>query len=450
MKLRRRLTVLWAVLACHGAWAATTPQDGGLQWPEAWFPELEAVLRAAVAEAPRLEILRERVREQEGEARVLESWRRLRVDSNLRLLGAYEMRSDIDDRFRGTVHGNVQAAKPLYHWNRLENQSEIGRLRRELGAIEFERGGQHHLAEVRRVFLEWVLAGEHIAVLERSTEVADGLLAYERGLLDIGRGTEASVMELEARLLEGRERLAHQERERARLERRLEELTGEPGVVSGYGGTVFPDIETLDLNGLEMLARRLGGRGAEHSPGVRFEETMREIEDRRYAIVARNRYPRLDFVTGIHTDQLEAFDRDDFALRMQYFAGVQVSWNIFDGRRTEGEKMAALARRRVHELQADAERQRMGAETAGLLDELEFVITQLSARATRADLLRRRADLLDEQAERGLASARERLEARLDYEDTRLRVLEARAQYLVHLMHLAALHTSDPWLQETP
>lgn len=421
-----------------------------MRFPEAYFPELEAVLRATVAEAPRLEILRERMREQEGEARVLESWRRLRVDSNLRLLGAYEMRTDIDDRFRGTVQGNVQAAKPLYHWNRLENQSEIGRLRRELGEIEYERGGRHHLAEVRRAFLEWVLAGERIAVLERSTEVADGLLEYERGLLDIGRGTEASVMELEARLLEGRERLAHQERERARLERRLDELTGVSGVVAAFRDTAFPEIEVLDLNGLEMLSRRLSGRGAEHSPGVRFEEKMREIEDRRYAIVSRNRYPRLDFVTGIHTDQLEAFDRDDFALRMQYFAGVQVSWNIFDGRRTEGEKMAALARRRVHELQAENERERMGAETAGLLDELEYVVKQLSARNTRADILRRRAAHLDEQAERGQASGRERLEAHMDYEDTRLRVLESRAQYLVHLMHLAALHMTDPWLQETP
>lgn len=450
MRFRRALPLLLTAWAGSVAWAAVPPLTADVRYPEEWFPELEAVLRAAVVEAPRLEILRERMREQEGEARVLESWRRLRVDSNVRLLGAYEMRSDIDDRFRGTVHGNVQAVQPLYHWNRLENQSEIGRLRRELGAIEFERGGRHHLAEVRRAFLEWVLAGERVAVFKRSAEVAAGLLEHERGLLDIGRGTEASVMELEARLLEGRERLAHHERERARLERRLEELTGVPGVVSAHRDTAFPEVETLDLNGVEMLARRLGGRGAEHSPGVRAEEKMREIEDRRHAIVSRNRYPRVDFVAGVHTDQLEAFDRDDFALRMQYFAGVQVSWSIFDGRRTEGEKMAALARRRVHELQADAARERMGAETAGLLDELEFVVKQLSARMTRADLLRRRADLLDEQAERGLASARERLEARLDYEDTRLRVLESRAQYLVHLMHLAALHTADPFLQNSP
>lgn len=450
MRLRRALTAILPALAGLAGWTGAASPEADLRWPEAYFPELTEILRLAVAEAPRLEILRERMREQEGEARVLESWRRLRVDSNLRLLGAYEMRTDIDDRFRGTVHGNVQAAKPLYHWNRLENQAEIGRLRRELGAIEFERGGRHHLAEVRRAFLEWVLAGERIAVLKRSTEVAESLLHYERGLLEIGRGTEASVMELEARLLEGRERLAHQERERARLERRLEELTGAPGVVSAHRDTAFPEVETLDLNGLEMLARRLSGRGAGHSPGVRFEETMREIEDRRYAIASRNRYPRLDFVAGLHTDQLEAFDRDDFALRMQYFAGVQVSWSLFDGRRTEGEKMAALARRRVHELQADAARERMSAETAGLLDELEFVVKQLSARMTRADILRRRADLLDEQAERGLASARERLEARLDYEDTRLRVQESRAEYLVHLMHLAALHTTDPFLQHTP
>lgn len=442
-----RIFCRFAVLMCFASVAVASPlRDAGLLYPEDHFPELEKLLDLATRDSARVELLRARVLEQEGEQAIAASMRRLRMDANLRVLGGYEVRSDIDNRFRSTVQGSMQVVQPLYHWNRLKNMEAIGAQRVELAEIEFERGGREHLGEIRRSYLFWILAGERVGILRQTIGLAQTLVDNERRLLEIGRSTENSVLEMEARLLERQELLAGVERERNRYGRQLAQLVSVPNVDEALEGGPIPEFKILDLNGLEMLERRLSALGINQSPEVRYQISMQEIERKRYDIAARNRYPSIDFVAGLFSDQLEALDQDDFAWRLQFFAGVQFNWNIFDGRRTQGEKLASGARRRVHEIQEEIAREQLGAEAAEMIAEAELAIKKLDVQQTRAQILGDRLRLLDEQTERELASPLDRLEARLEHEDVRLRLVESRIQYLLAMMRLAAMHVPDPHL----
>ncbi|MCC5839916.1 MAG: TolC family protein [Opitutales bacterium] len=446
MILLRRLFIALFASAIPASALATLPEAfraDGLLYPEEVFPALQSLLRDAARHSPEIGILQQRITEREGNLLVADSHRRFRVDANARVLGAYEMREDIPDRFRGAFNANTLVSRPLYHWGRLENQSAIGELALEAAHLNFERGSREHLHAVRVHYLQWVHQHERLAKARRSTSLLEQLTAAEERQLEAGRSTENAVIDLRARLAESIEFVAFIERETLHQRQTLERLTGSRDLAEPSTGAGL-DFTPMTLANIERLQRRFALLPPENTPTVRLEETLREIEDRRYQIAERNRYPRLDFVAGVLTDQLDAFDSSDFALRIQYFAGVQVSWNIFDGGRTRGEKMAALARRRIHDLQAEGQRFRLDAETERIFADIEFAVKQFSARATRADLARRRLDLIQRQVADNLATETQRIEAELELAERNLRVGESRVQYLLALAQLASLHFPDP------
>lgn len=429
-------------VSVHGTLPEAFRADGML-YPEEIFPGLKPLLSAALRHSPDISILHERITEREGDRIVAASQRGFRVDVNSRIAGAYEMRDDIPDRFRSSFNANTFVSRPLYHWGRLQNQSAVGELAIEAAELNFERGSRDHLNAVRFHYLQWILQRERLATVRRSTALLEQLTAAEERQLEAGRSTENAVIDLRARLAENMEFIAFIERDVLHQRQALQRLTGTRDLAEPPSDLDL-DFTPLTLSNLERLQRRFTLLPPDNAPALRLEETLREIEDRRFRIAERNRYPRIDFVAGVITDQLDAFDSSDFALRIQYFAGVQLSWNIFDGGRTRGEKMSILARRRIHELQAEGQRFRLDAETERLFADLDFAVRQISSRSTRADLARRRLDLVQRQLADNLATETQRLEAEIDLAERDLRVRESRIHYLLAMAQLASLHFPDP------
>ena len=83
-------------------------------------------------------------------------------------------------------------------------------------------------------------------------------------------------------------------------------------------------------------------------------------------------------------------------------------------------------------------------KTERIFADLEFSVKQISARATRADLARRRLELIQRQVADNLATETQRIEAELDLAERDLRLRESRVQYLLAMAQLASLHFPDP------
>ena len=194
-----------------------------------------------------------------------------------------------------------------------------------------------------------------------------------------------------------------------------------------------------------MLARQVRQAASEAAgPDVERFSLLSEIESDYMSILEKDNHPKLDLVAGIFSDHIDGINNEDFVLRIQYYAGVQVNWSIFDGWQKAGRLRSTLARKRSFDIQEQAAREGYRQRTEDLLAELQLNLKQVEARSKRADILGRRLALVREQVERDLLPGSERIEVEIQFLQVRQRLEEARVNYLINLMELGVLTGQDP------
>lgn len=421
-----------------------TAQARNFIYPEEVFPELAHLLRAAATQSVRVEVQQAMVAEREGWLEEARASRRPRVGMNARIAANYETREDDVTKTNTLVDGNLSLTQPLWYWGELSSRVAIGELRVQAAEMELARSGVELLQQVRFHYLRWVLTHFQIQRLEQVIELAESRVANQRELLSVGRSTEQVVLEMEVRVQENRELLAFLQREYRRLSHVLRQQTGLSGDLTRFLPNHPPEVVPMTLSDLEILRRSLQLRDP-HS----FELARRELElradEEQLHIINRRHFPKVDLVAGVFADTLEGFNQDERVLRGNFFAGVAVNWNIFDGWATRGMRMSNLARQRMQRSWMEETRGSLSVEAERLLGEIEFNIQQILTRDTRLQLMQRRLDLLEQQRERELIPVVDQLELQLNFGDLSLQALESRIQYLLHLAQLANLFQPDPF-----
>lgn len=441
----RRAALL--LLAAHAALCAAPAALAGAAIPfaEDLFPGLRQLIDQAAAGSTEARLGGLRVEEREGDLQVARGQRRPSVRFNTRVLGSYETREDIDDAWRGSVDAHLAAAQPLYQWGNLERQETIARHRRDAEVLESGRGAAQQVMQLRRSYLQWLLMQERRTVLRQSIDLWESSVDARRRMAEAGQVSGQDALEMEARLLETRESLAYAEKMITELEGALARLSGAAPPSAGAQAPSLAVIEPLSPAGLAGLAALVNAAQARDSdPAVRRFALYETIEAEQLAVLDKRNWPTLDFVTGIFTDSIESINQSDPVYRVQYYAGLQVNWNIFDSWQTDGLKRGTLARKRAHALRRVAAAEEWSQRAGSLLAELQLNLTQLEARAKRQTLLERRLALLREQAGENRVTGAELLQGEIDFLDVRQRLMEARVNYLNNLMELGALLGMDP------
>lgn len=425
--------------------APLTAAQARITFAEEIYPELDQMMRLAAGEAPGLLVQQLRVEERAGEAQVARGQRLPQVRLSARALGIYETRDDIGDQTRGSANGNLALAQPLYYWGSLKRRQDMAGHRQALQETEAQMGGMRHFMDIRWHYLQWLLEQQRREILTQSIDLSETFVEARRQMVEAGLSAEQDLLEMEARLLENKEMLAFTEKRSIELEAQLSRLVG-PGFSRRLlVARPLSGIEPMDAAALRELERRVLGREGDF-PGP-WEERfayLKAVENDNLAILKKNHLPQLDIVAGIFSDRLDAVNASDSVLRTEYYVGLQVNWNIFDGWQSSGWKRSTLARLRSIDVQAAEDRgvNRNRAET--LLAELRLNLRQIEARSTREQMLARRMELLRSQVDRAQVTGTELLEGEIHYLETRRGVLEARVSYLINLMELAVLLGEDP------
>ncbi|HKJ90554.1 MAG TPA: TolC family protein [Oceanipulchritudo sp.] len=419
--------------------AAETP----VRFAEELFPELGALMEAAATGSTELRLRTLRIEERAGDLDVAVARRRPSARLYGRVMGSYETRDDIPDDFRGDINANLTLSQPLYQWGNLKRQEVIAERQIELEEIEMERTGARQFMEIRRAYLNWLLMREQETILEQSIALSERFVEARKQLVAAGQSSEQDVLEMEARLLENKERLSWVEKNLTDLRHRFVRFAGPDFDPATLDGDSLARIEPMPERALQELKQQVRGESLQ-DPLVERYDVLETIETERLAILEKQHWPMLDLVAGIFSDRLDAVNQEDSVLRLRYFAGVQVNWNIFDSWQTEGHKRSALARRQAYALRkADSEADNL-RESESLLADLELNLRQIEARGKRERLLDRRMTLLREQAQRDLITGVELIEGEIDYLEVRRRLMEARVSYLMNLMEIGLLLEMDP------
>lgn len=422
--------------------------DDGAAFPEEVFPELIPYLQAVLEQGQGYRLGSLTVEERAGDLDVARSQRGPSVRFFGRFLGSYEVREDIDNVARGDVVSNVTVSQPLYRWGNLKRQESIAGQQVELAELDRERRVARELVEVRQAYLGLLLHVEQAAILERSIQLSGQFVEARRQLVEVGQFSEQDVLEMEARLLENRERLEWTKKRLLEQQQVLERLTGlpvRPEILAGKLEQITPMSAEAFAAWRETLK---GGPGPASGFEARQWETMEAIESERLAILGKRHWPEFDFVAGAYSDRLEAVYADDSIFRVRGFAGLQVNWNIFDSWQTKGYQRSSLARQRAYALRRDLSEAEDERRLEALLSDLQLSLAQMEAREKREALLGRRLELLRQYAEENRVTGSERLEGEIDSLEVRQRLLEARVSYLMNRMQLALLLDTDPFMAE--
>lgn len=434
----------WSRLAM-GLLLTALPAGAKVEFAEELFPELGRLMELAASQAPGLQVQQLRVEERSGELQVARGQRLPQVRLSARALGVYETRDDIGDQTRGSVNGSLTVSQPLYQWGNLARRQSIAERRESLQRVEAELGGASHFMDIRWHYLQWLLEQQRQEILQQSIGLSQTFVDARRQLVDAGLSAEQDLLEMEARLLENRELLAWSEKRLLELEARLAQLVGlgfDPDLLVAQPLSRIQPMDTATLDILE--ARVLGRQGDFPGPWNERFDYLKDIEASNLAILDKTLLPQLELVGGIFTDRLDAVNANDSVMRTEYYLGLQVSWNIFDGRQTGGWKRSTLARIRSLEVQAEHERDVNRSRAETLIAELRLNLRQIEARETREKMLSRRMELLQSQVDRAQISGTELLEGEIHYLETRRGSLEARVAYLINLMELSVLLGEDP------
>ena len=416
-----------------------------IRFAEEYFPGLRQLLRIAPGASPHLAVRRLRIEERRGEADLARAQRRPQAWIRARVVGSYEQRDDIGDDFRGDLNANLTVSQPLYHWGQLRRREEIAEQRVDLEGAQQEIGWQQHLMELRRAYLEWLLLREREEILRPSLKLSEDLVGVYRQLVEAGQAAERDLLEMEARLLETRESLAWVEKGVTQAKGKLRRLTGSELEFEKFGQKGLEVIDPMNAAGFAEFARACReAAGLRATPEEERFQILGEIEDRQLAVLDKQNWPKVDFIAGIFSDRLDAVGQDDTVLRTQYFAGVQLNWNIFDSWQNNARKRSSLARKRLFARQEEAAQSEKAERLDTLLAHVRLNLQQVEARSKRKAILQRRVELLREQAQRSTVTGTDRLEGEIDYLELSQRLLEARVDYLSNLMQIGVLLDADP------
>lgn len=416
-----------------------------IRFAEELFPELNELIARAALAAPELRLMELRMEERAGDLDVVIGQNRPSARLNARLLGSYEVREDIDNEFGGDVTASVTVSQPLYQWGNIKRRETVARQRLELEGVELQNSGARQFMELRSAYLQWLLMRERRQIISQSIGLSESFVSARRQLLEAGQSSEQEVLEMEARLLENRESLAYVERSITNLENTLTRLSGVSFPADGFQGGSLAVIEPMSADAFAALSESVMGQldGVDDPLAARWE-VLERIEDEQLAMLDKRNWPFLDLVAGIYTDQLDSINQEDSVMRAQFFAGLQLNWNIFDSWQTDGYKRSTLARKRAYALRREEASGNFDQRIANLLADLQLNLKQIEARGKRELLLDRRVTLLREQAERDLVTGVDRIEGEIDYLEVRQRLMEARVNYLMNLMELGVLLDKDP------
>ncbi len=369
--------------------------------PEEFFAELGDILRGIENTAPLLRV--ERQREKEAHARKIlsdgrQSWR---GSLGLSAYSLHENRDggNYDDRFRFLASAN--AKRPLYHWGALQAESRIAQLGILDARSSYAETRRQLASIIRGSYLDLVLHGYALELGKDSLSLAQENQETAIRKRELGLLTEVDVAETKIATLRQRIRIFELERE-IRAEKRL--FAHETGWQQELSFAI-PDSFRKFVTEFGATRPSVPVGGSLRSGSLESLDHAIAMESERVIVAEAIRKPKVNLVGSIYQDQVDALDSTQTLDRTNLVLGVQVQWDLFDGRESEGLKSEALSKKRRFQLQKEYEKERLVLHRDRLRHDLE----------TRAELVKSRQELA--------AVSKEKFEkSRIEFDQNRITV----------------------------
>jgi outer membrane protein TolC len=447
-----RVSTLGITIGLLLAGSASAQDKTSLPLPENIFPELRPILEAAVRQSPRMVA-------RNTENAIAEQNRLTARSGQLPSANAYVaynpwQRDDRADLSHPTdtkkFFYNASISQPVFHWGALQNNSRLGELQVKLA--EGQTGDAYRLLvqEIRGMYLSLILKKISLQRSQLNLGIANDQLAlaeskYEKRVIAESDLFTPRLTHDQAVLVVDRQT---DDFENAKVA--FARLTGSPVLNDSQIPDDIPAVSAAQ----ESLNSYLAKYTAEGAPRSFYLDTLRtqiEMEKLNYKIASVRLRPNLNAVVGVSQDELSYTTNIAAKYKVQStYAGVQVSWAIFDGFAARSAKAVSLLRRKQVEQTYEDAVVNLNAQARSAVKQLGFSARSMEI-ANRVlggseGYLRGR----QEDVKRGVVSDADVNAARLGYADAHINALAARYDYMMKTGDFLSAILEDPALANLP
>lgn len=418
--------------------------------PERVFPALDQILRDALQQSPRVLARNLDLDIAEGDEMQAKAGLYPSAGGYLQYQQARENREDITTGSYPTQMTNYSfsMSEAVWHWGAVRNSARMGEIRRKIAEQQYVEAFRLLAQEIRAGYLGLITrkalvksAQFNLKLTESSLKVAEDRLA--KGTISASEIFPTRMNALQLRLATDR---SVEDFEQARRSFRL--LTGRL-LADEDIPELIPELNGGDDVPSKLLADFLSQKDPQTSSLIIARQQL-EVENLNLKIQQKRLYPMFNFVTGI-TQNRQSYTQNVGQLYgvQDLYAGVNLTWSIFDGFSARGAVKSSLARKRQLEASYHQLTDNLSAEAQRLEKQVEFAQRQMRINDR---LLGERGDYLhgtEADFKRGTAAEADLNAARASFATAQIAAFNARADYLQRMSDFLGAIMEDPVLQQT-
>ncbi len=444
MKIPRLFAALPLLLAGLGAMASAADN---ITTPEQLFPQLDGILKRAVARSPRMI----------GRAIDLEIAENNRISARAGMLpsigGSYSYYKGQDDR--ADLNGRIPVTKvyysfsinqPLFYWGDRRNGARIGEIQQAITQGQVREAYRLLAQELRGIYLRLILNKLYQKKAQFSAEAARKLQrqAEERLLKKVISDAQIFGIRLDAERAQIYWDRVNFEAESMKAS--FARLTGDPVLNDNDIPDAIPEV--ADQN--PSVQRLLAGFLAQKDPATPEAEEMRKKQEiERLGLLAqKNRLkPKFNLLVAASQDQ-QSYTLN-VAQKYQvnsYYGGVSIYWTIFDGLASGAAVRNSLARIRQLELDYRALTENLGQQAQNQSRVIGFAFRNASITDRLLVSGEGNLNYRNEQFTRGVIAEEDVNAARLNFYDAQINACTSRADCLNQVSSFLGIVREDPVL----
>jgi outer membrane protein TolC len=345
---------------------------------------------------------------------------------------------------------NFTITQPIYHWGALRDNTRIGKLQAKITQDQSADAYRVLVDEIRAQYLQVVLNKAALVRTRFNQRIADEQLTLARSKREKNVISEAEMFgptigAEQARLATDR---AAEDYENSRIY--LGKLCGSPTPSDDQIPTEVPPV-TPASSALQSVTAEFSGQSEPDTFALQVMRDQIENERLNYQIADTRLRPKVNLVAGTSQDEFSySVNIADKYKVQSYFAGVSVSWTVFDGFATRSAKRSSLARRR--QLEENYRNQTADTITAvkTQLRQLEFAARNLAIAERMFSSANDMVAAKKEDLARGVASDAEVDTVQLTAYEWQLAAYGARNDYMLRVARLLSATNNDPAFANLP
>jgi outer membrane protein TolC len=368
---------------------------------------------------------------------------RLRTVAATKTTPSYNYWKDYDSAKLGYSIGVVQ---PLYYWGALRNASKIGRLQSRIAQERTTEEYRSLVLDVRVRYLRtivsrvtWDRAVYYRQLQEKQSKVLDARLEANAASRSQTRRQKMKIEQ--AQLAEDRAAEDYR-RSKVLLARTI-------GVADIPDEAIPSEVQNVSfaLADMKSLTDTFVADVPGRASSLAILRNQIAIEGLNYRNAKVRLRPRANLSFGLSKEE-QNYGNTDYSPYgvTALYAGLSISWSIFDGWQAKGARLSALARKRDLERTYDARLLELVDSARSRLKSVEFAQRNMSIANRVLSATQRTLERVKSRLEEGRASASDVDAAELNVFDARISCYTARTDCLTQVTTLLSTIFEDPAL----